>query len=101
MGKLRWPVQRPVESEAICGAQCFSLPSRSSYCLIIRLSEHQSVAATTVVGNTVGGNLQDNNNTGATQVFNNLVDNNLRCQQDSVITGGGNCEIQAGAVRRH
>ena len=67
-----------------------SLPSRSSYCLIIRLSEHQSVAATTVVGNTVGGNLQDNNNTGATQVFNNLVDNNLRCQQDSVITGGGN-----------
>jgi hypothetical protein len=22
VGKLRWPVQRPVESEAICGAQC-------------------------------------------------------------------------------
>jgi hypothetical protein len=43
-----------------------------------------------VVGNTVGGNLQDNNNTGATQVFNNLVDNNQQCQQDSEITGGGN-----------
>ena len=43
-----------------------------------------------MVGSTVGGNLQDNNNTGATQVFNNLVDNNLQCQQDSVITGRGN-----------
>jgi len=43
-----------------------------------------------VVGNTVGGNLRDNNDTGAAQVFNNLVDNNLQCQQDSVITGGGN-----------
>jgi hypothetical protein len=41
-------------------------------------------------GNLVGGNLQVNNNFAQVQVFGNQVTNNLQCQQNSSITGGGN-----------
>jgi hypothetical protein len=43
-----------------------------------------------VNGNDVDGNLEDQNNTGPTQVFNNYAGKNLQCQQNSSITGGGN-----------
>ena len=46
--------------------------------------------ATTVDGNIATGNLDDHNNTGPTQVFNNIVGSNLTCQQNTSITGGGN-----------
>lgn len=36
------------------------------------------------------GNLQDQSNTGSTQVSNNTVSGNLSCQSNSMITGGGN-----------
>jgi hypothetical protein len=35
-------------------------------------------------------NLQDQNNTGPTQVFNIMVGNNLQSQNNTSITGGGN-----------
>src|SRR5580658_9723233 len=60
------PYKDPSRAKQSAEHSVSSLPSRSSYCLIIRLSEHQSVAATTVAGDTVVGNLQENNNTGAT-----------------------------------
>jgi hypothetical protein len=41
-------------------------------------------------GNTVSGNLQDQDNTGPSQVFNNSIGKNLLCQGNSSITGGGN-----------
>lgn len=53
--------------------------------------EVQSNSGTTAMGgNTVSGNLQDNSNKGATQVFNNTIHGTLQCQQNSTITGGGN-----------
>ena len=54
------------------------------------LQVQNNSGATTIVGNTVTGNLDDQGNTGPTQVFSNVVGNDLTCQQDSVITGGGN-----------
>jgi hypothetical protein len=53
------------------------------------LTVQNNTAATIVDGNTVTGNLQDQNNT-ATRVFTNIVGENLQCQQNSSITGGGN-----------
>ena len=46
--------------------------------------------ATTIDSNTVGGNLLDQNNVGATQVFTNTITHNLQCSGNSSITGGGN-----------
>jgi legume-like lectin family protein len=46
--------------------------------------------ATTIDSNTVGGNLLDQNNLGATQVFTNTITHNLQCSGNSSITGGGN-----------
>ncbi len=54
------------------------------------LEVQNNSGATTVIGNTVTGNLDDHNNTGPTQVFSNVVRNNLTCQQYSLITGAGN-----------
>jgi hypothetical protein len=45
-------------------------------------------------GNSVRGDLQVNNNTAPTTVFNNTVGNNLQCQNNSAITGGGNSAKQ-------
>ena len=47
-------------------------------------------ASSACAGNTVGGNLQDNNNTAPTQVFDNTINGNLQCQNNTSITGGGN-----------
>jgi hypothetical protein len=41
-------------------------------------------------GNTIGGNLQVNNNTAPMQVFSNAVGNDLQCGGNSSITGRGN-----------
>ncbi len=54
------------------------------------LTVQNNTGATTVVGNTITGNLQDHNNTGPTQVSDNLIGNNLQCQNNTSITGGGN-----------
>ncbi len=54
------------------------------------LQVQNNTAATSIVGNTVGGNLTDQGNTAPTQVFNNMVGNNLQCQNNTSITGGGN-----------
>lgn len=54
------------------------------------LSVQNNTGATMIVGNTVANNLQDQNNTAPTQVFSNTVTNNLQCQNNSSITGGGN-----------
>ena len=47
-------------------------------------------AVTGCAGNSVSGNLQVQNNTAATQVFNNKVGGNLECSGNNSITGGGN-----------
>ena len=44
-------------------------------------------AATAAAGNTVAGDLQDHNNCGPTQVFNNLIQGVLSCNQNTSITG--------------
>ena len=51
-------------------------------------------APSSCAGNTVKGNLQITNDSGATEVFNNIVGNQLQCQNNKTISGGGN---QAGA----
>jgi hypothetical protein len=48
------------------------------------------MAPTVAYGNSVAGNLQDQNNMQPTQVFRNAVGGNLLCHNDSSITGGGN-----------
>ena len=40
-------------------------------------------------GNSINGNLQVTNNTGAIEVFNDVAKGNLQCQGNSSITGGG------------
>ncbi len=40
-------------------------------------------------GNSIGNDLQVNNNTAAVQVFDDTVGGNLQCQSNSTITGGG------------
>jgi hypothetical protein len=54
------------------------------------LQVQNNTASTTLDGNTVTGNLQDNNNTGSTQVFNNSITKGLQCGGNTTITGGGN-----------
>jgi hypothetical protein len=54
------------------------------------LQVQNNKGATTIDFNTVGGNLLDQNNTGATQVFTNAITHNLQCSGNSSITGGGN-----------
>jgi uncharacterized repeat protein (TIGR03803 family) len=41
-------------------------------------------------GNSIGGNLQVISNTALVQIFDNTISNNLQCQSNSSITGGGN-----------
>jgi hypothetical protein len=54
------------------------------------LQVQNNTAATNVTSNTVSGNLQDQNNTAPTQVFTNSIGNNLQCSNNTSITGGGN-----------
>ncbi|MDP8980940.1 MAG: hypothetical protein M3O35_10145 [Acidobacteriota bacterium] len=58
------------------------------------LQVQSNTAQTLLIGNRVGGSLQDNNNTTsaspATQVTNNVITNALQCSGNSSITGGGN-----------
>jgi len=46
--------------------------------------------ATVIDSNTVYSNVVDQNNTGATQVFSNTISHNLTCSGNTSITGGGN-----------
>ena len=55
------------------------------------LQGRNNTAATEGVGNTVGGNLQVQDNTGpSTQVGGSGVGGNLQCESNAAITGGGN-----------
>jgi hypothetical protein len=54
------------------------------------LQIENNLGATAAVGNTVGGNLQDQNNRGATQVSKNVISGSLECQNDTAIAGSGN-----------
>jgi hypothetical protein len=47
-----------------------------------------------ILDNVILGNLQDNNNTAPTQVFDNFVEQNLQCQNNSAISGGDNLAKQ-------
>ena len=50
------------------------------------LSNNAAVIAST---NTVGNNMLVQNNTGSSQVFNDVVTNSLQCSGNTSITGGG------------
>jgi hypothetical protein len=54
------------------------------------LQVQNNAGPTTIDSNVVGGNLLDQNNPGATQVFTNTITHNLQCSGNSSITGGGN-----------
>jgi hypothetical protein len=54
------------------------------------LEAHNNSGATGIFFNTVAGNLNDFNNTGRTQVYVNNVSGNLQCENNSVIMGANN-----------
>jgi len=54
------------------------------------LQVQNNTGSTALFDNSVGGNLQDQDNTAPTQVFGNRVTGHLQCQSNSAITGGGN-----------
>jgi hypothetical protein len=58
------------------------------------LQVQNNTGKTWITDNTVNGNLQDQSNTGSTQVFDNTVTHNLQCSGNSAITGGGNTAKQ-------
>jgi len=58
------------------------------------LQVQNNTAATAIFDNTIQGNLQDQNNTGSTQVFSNTTSGNLQCENDASITGGDNAAKQ-------
>jgi len=60
----------------------------------LEVHDNKSGAATALIKNRVGGNLQDNNNAAPTQVFNNVVTKTLACAGNASITGGGNTAAQ-------
>ena len=49
-----------------------------------------AIGSFSIFGNTTNGNLNLQDNTGAIQVFNNSVARDLRCEDNSSITGGMN-----------
>ena len=57
-------------------------------------SAQVDIGGASCAGNTIGGNLQVLNNTGSTQVFRNTVRNNLDCEHNASIAGGGNTARQ-------
>jgi hypothetical protein len=57
------------------------------------LEAHNNSGATEIFFNTVAGNLNDFNNTGGTQVYVNNVGGNLHCENNSVITGAKNTAL--------
>jgi hypothetical protein len=60
----------------------------------------QSNTGVTILdGNTVIGNLTDQNNIAPTQVFSNVVSNTLQCQGNSAISGGLKPRRQATLTR--
>ena len=54
------------------------------------LEVQNNTGETRIFDNTVKGNLHDQDNTGSTQVFVNTIGGNLQCDNDASITGGKN-----------
>jgi hypothetical protein len=53
-----------------------------------------NMSSTAIFDNVIVGDLQDHNNTAPTQVFDNFVERNLQCQNNSAISGGANSAKQ-------
>lgn len=58
------------------------------------LEVQNNTGSTAIFNDIVVGNLQDHNNTAPTQVFDNFVEHNLQCENNTAISGKGNSAKQ-------
>jgi hypothetical protein len=80
-------VSSTASNNRVCGATVANNISLFTNATAIAVGSPDIVACS---GNVVGGNLTLQGNTGATTVYNNLIDKNLACTSNTSVTGAGN-----------
>ncbi len=58
------------------------------------LQVQNNTGSTSIYNNAIGSSFQNQNNAGSTAIFNNIVTGTLQCQNNAQISGGNNTETQ-------